>query len=135
MDFTVADSSPREHLAPENHRASGDWKAWNRQAHLDVPIQHTINILMSLHSIGYEICFATVRSDDGFDETIRWLEAHGLPANNLYMRVEGDHRDACCIKEELLGEISHEFNVLTVFDDDPKVVEHLRSLDYKVLQV
>ncbi|CAM0036958.1 polynucleotide kinase [Vibrio phage D164] len=132
MDFTLADPSPRDHLRPTDPTRTENWHEWNKHAELDIPIQHTVNVLMSLYALGFDICIATVRGEHGFDYTQDWLRQRGIPGEKLYMRVEGDTRPAHEVKEEIFSEISDNHNILAAFDDDPKVVAHLRSLGYKM---
>lgn len=58
------------------------------------------------------------------DQTLAWLKNHGINADHLYMRAEGDSRKDDIVKSELFDEhILGKYNVKFVVDDRKQVKE------------
>jgi hypothetical protein len=69
-------------------------------------------------------------------ETVAWLNRHGLDAVHLHMRPDGDYRPDDELKREIYEqEIRAGYLVTGVIDDRDKVVRMWRSLGLCVLQV
>jgi hypothetical protein len=54
--------------------------------------------------------------------TTRWLGQHGLPAERLVMRPDGDYRPAREYKVAELRRIARRDEIVVFVDDDPEVV-------------
>ena len=69
-------------------------------------------------------------------QTVRWLDAHEVPYNDLYMREPGDFRADQIVKEEIYRDIIEpRFNVIGVLDDRNKVVAMWRRIGLVCFQV
>lgn len=69
-------------------------------------------------------------------QTVRWLDAQGVPFDELHMREPGDFRPDEVVKEELYRErIEGRFRVLGVLDDRDKVVAMWRGIGLVCFQV
>lgn len=98
---------------------------------LDLPIEHTIEIVQLLKEQGYEIIFMSGRDACCATKTRLWLDKHtGITDSYLLMRNEGDNRKDTIVKKELFYRyINNNFNVHFVLDDRPCV---LRMWNYEV---
>jgi hypothetical protein len=113
-------------------RGPFDWKKVGLDD-VDVPMHH-VNRVMARD--GYEIILVSGRDASCRDETIWWLDDHGIHFDRLFMRPENDFRKDSIIKQEIYEtQIKDKYNVLIVFDDRDQVVETWRELGLKCAQV
>jgi hypothetical protein len=77
------------------------------------------------------------REDRWRAETERWLERHGIIADDLFMRRAGDRRKDTVVKREIYERhIAGRYTVRVVFDDRDQVVRLWRDdLDLPCFQV
>jgi predicted kinase len=69
-------------------------------------------------------------------QTLAWLDQHGIPYNELFMRSADDQRADDVMKRELYdNHIRGQYNVLGVIDDRPRVCRMWRELGLTVFQV
>jgi predicted secreted acid phosphatase len=133
IDGTVSDNAHRKHhldCEPKN------WTAFFDAQHLDPTHEAVVFLLKALWNAGEEIVFATGRDEKNRDVTANWLREHYIPFAGLYMRPEGDRRDDSIIKVEQLRRIEADgYEVALWFDDRQRVVDALRAVGVKVLQV
>lgn len=82
------------------------------------------------------IILVSGRSEEARAETVKWLDRHHVPYDNLYMRAQDDYRGDEIVKYEIYKtHIEPEYSVLGVFDDRNKVVDMWRNkLGLKVFQ-
>lgn len=79
----------------------------------------------------YRVVILTSCSDVAKSETLRWLDVHDVPGDNLVMRAVDDHRPDTEFKEAVLRKIGLE-RILCCFEDNFRVARHLRSLGLTV---
>jgi RNA ligase len=98
---------------------------------LNYSVSHTLQLLSKQVSI--IIC--TARSEDAEKKTKLWLKIHNINYERIYFRpyknCEPDH----IIKERMWRCINKEFNIIALYDDRTKVVNHARKLGLNVFQV
>lgn len=83
----------------------------------------------------FEIIFITGRPEKYFTATYAWLQQHDIPATNIKMRKDGDHRPSAIVKEEIyLKYIKEKYNVLFCVDDEKSVAEMWRKQGLVCLQ-
>lgn len=76
------------------------------------------------------------RDEECRGETIEWMNAAGVPYDELLMRPKGDYRKDKVVKKEIYeNHIAGKYNVMLVLDDRKQVVDMWRSLGLKCLQV
>ena len=132
VDGTIADSEHRLHYVTNGHR---DWTNWKKYWQDDKPIQPVIDIIRLGHSVGIKIVLCTAREDNCREETIKWLQIHDVPYDDLFMRDDYDTRPDDIIKFELLQEILRDgYEPLCVFDDRQCVVDMWRAQGLVCLQ-
>ena len=105
------------------------------KAHLDTVNEDVAEVIRVL-SVDNPMIYMSGRSDEHREVTERWLAAHGMVADHLYMRAAGDHRKDSIVKHELFDKhVRYEYNVRGVFDDRNQVVEMWRAIGLTVFQV
>lgn len=133
IDGTIADCSHRIHHIQGTPK---DWNAFFAGCKDDKPINHVIDLLVTLFDAGKDIVLVSGRSDQCRAATLDWLDRHGIPDFPLYMRKEGDHRDDSIIKLELLAQLRADgFDPVMAFDDRDRVVKAWRSAGIPCAQV
>ena len=129
IDGVVADVRPRLHHV---RRRPKDWEAFFAAASAD-PSHHEGIALVEALASDHEIVFLTGRPERLRDDTVAWLERHGLGHHRLAMRPEGDRRPAATVKVELLAGLARGRTVGVVVDDDPVVVAALDAAGYRTI--
>lgn len=130
LDGTLRDGAHRLHLLPkENLDRTESWDAFNLACRDDAPIWDNIHLLDMVSAVDNEnlILILTSCSDVAHDITMDWLLTNGVYFDGLIMRPRDDHRSDTEFKEAKLREIGLD-RILCCFDDNPRVVRHIRSL-------
>lgn len=99
IDGTIADLSHRLHHIAGEFDGQGmikpkDWPAFYAACSDDKPIQHVIDLMLTLHDADQQIIFVSGRSDECRKETLRWMHKLELPDRPIYMRTAGDQDDS-----------------------------------------
>lgn len=127
-DGTLSDGSHRLHLLPtKDLHLTESWSEFNRAAKDDAPISDTIAVVNGLWVSGFSVLILTGRSDEVEEESIEWLQRHGVKYDHMIMRRHDDNRKDTIIKQEVLEAIGLE-NIVCAFDDSPSVIPFFRSL-------
>ncbi|WP_074356435.1 phosphatase domain-containing protein [Mycobacteroides abscessus] len=112
------------------------------QVHTDTVDEQVRWLVNSMFRKGVMVLFVSGRDDICRDETVKWLEYHGILFDELHMRPTGakdangnklpDYR----VKYDLFNaNIRGKYNVRFVLDDRDQVVNLWRALGLKCLQV
>ena len=89
-----------------------------------------------LYAPDVSIIIVTGRSDKYKQQTLDWLEKHGIMFDELYMRKEGDHRRDYEVKKDILDILKQlKYDILCVFEDRDEVVQMYRENGVRCLQV
>lgn len=143
IDGTLANHSHRMHHIQKEPK---DWDAFFDACVDDKPIPHMLDLLQTLTtsvtdfdnqaSRDFEIVYVSGRSDSCQNATGVWLEKHGFPYGNLYMRKAGDHRPDYVVKGELLDQILADgYEPIMAFDDRTQCVKLWRARGIPCAQV
>ena len=108
-----------------------NWQAFFAAAPKDLPLQVGASFAREAAS-SHEIVYLTGRPERTRDDTLAWLRQHDLPNGELIMRGEGDRRPAVLTKTQALRKLAKTRHVELVVDDDPAVVESLRTAGFPV---
>ena len=85
---------------------------------------------------GRFVIICSGRSDVCREETEMWLQHHKINFDLLLMRKDGDFRKDTIVKKEIYNnQILNRFNVISVFDDRPSVVDGWKDLGLFVFDV
>lgn len=123
IDGVLADVRHRLHHL---RRTPPDWRRFFGGAGDDPPLAEGVALLRR-HAGNYPVAYVTGRPEFLRRVTRDWLTRHALPPGPLLMRRHGDHRPARIAKLELLVSLTAEAPIALVVDDDPDVVDTLRS--------
>lgn len=116
-------------LAYSPERSVYDYKKVDQ----DLPNKKLIEVLKRLN---LPVIILSGRESSCEHETIEWLEKNGVDWTMLEMRKEGDNREDSIVKEEMYNAIiKDQWNVLTVFDDRPRVIRMWKKLGLMVCDV
>lgn len=133
IDNTIANNDKRIHHL---HKEPKDWDAWHQEYHTDTPYWEIIDILNMARQNFISIVLCTGRDAKYKPETEKWLQEHKIIYDELFMRPEGDRREDCAVKRELLGKIRElGYNPVCVFEDRDRVVKMWREEGLRCLQV
>lgn len=107
-------------LANMGNRGPFDWE----QVYKD-DVNHIVAEQIEFHkSKGREILIVTGRDGVCKDQTIEWLEFHGIKWDEIFTRPENDFRKDTVIKKEIYeNQIKDKYNVLCVYDDRLQVLD------------
>lgn len=83
LDGTLADDRHRQHYAK-----ASNWEKYFAQENMmaDLPYGQCVELISGAKESGSEIGFLTARDERSREVTVRWLELHGFPTENLYMK-------------------------------------------------
>lgn len=123
VDGVLADVSHRlHHLRARPQR----WERFFRSADRD-PLLAEGAARLRAAAVDHDVLYLTGRPERTRGLTERWLAVHGLPAAQLIMRPDDDHRPARFMKREVLRGLAVTRTVASVLDDDPAVVAALEA--------
>lgn len=95
-----------------------------------------LNPVVAGIAAAHELVLCSGRMETFRAETERWLAAHGIAYEALFMRADGDLRKDSVVKRELFDKhIRGHWNIRFVLDDRNQVVDMWRSLGLVCLQV
>lgn len=111
-----------------------DWYDWTKVEDDDV-VDAVANVAGALYG-NVDVIIFSGRDESSRDATERWLDKHGIPYNEMYMRPDNDKRPDNIVKMEMFDwNIRHKYNVLGVFDDRPQVVRAWMKIGVPVFHV
>jgi len=123
IDGVVADVSHRLHLLDGHPRR---WEDFFAAAATDPPLAEGVALVRGLPA-EHGLCWLTGRPERNRELTERWLIEQGLPDRPLLMRADRDHRPAREAKRAHLRALRRTHRIALVVDDDPAVVEMVRT--------
>lgn len=129
LDGVVADVRHRLHHI---ERRPKDWDAFFDAAPDDPPHPEGLAVVQRLEE-DHEVVYLTGRPERCRDDTLRWLDEHGIGGHELLMRTGRDRRPAAQVKVEVLRRRSRDRTVGIVVDDDDRVVAAMRKAGFPVL--
>lgn len=97
-----------------------------------------LDIIIGEHGRGTKviICSGREGTEKCRQDTITWLQKHGVPMDEFFMRPAGDMRKDSLVKREIFeSKIRNKYRVLYCLDDRTQVVDAYRDLGLKVFQV
>ena len=120
IDGVLADVRHRLHFLDSRPR---DWDAFFAAVAADGVLPEGVAAVRDALADGLGIAYLTGRPERCRADTVRWLEAHGLPEAELVMRPDTDRRPARLFKVAALRRLSARAAVAFLMDDDPEVVD------------
>lgn len=108
---------------------------WHRVIE-DEPIEAVVRLVQLLAKDGNRILITSGRDEVAREDTAFWLEAAGVPFDELFMRPAGDSRRDVVIKQEIFDrEIRHSYHVRGVLDDRLQVARLWYALGLPLFRV
>lgn len=132
LDGTLADIT---HRLPFIKKEKPDWQSFTRASEFDKPHNDIIELAQLYYNVGYIIIICSGRTDDVMDSTVKWLEDHNVPFDELHMRRVGDYRKDSTIKSEMLFDLKIRYEIKLSVDDRSSMVEFWREQGIRCLQV
>ena len=126
LDGVVADVRHRLHHLQGRRK---DWAAFFAAASEDPVHPEGLAVVETL-SRDHEVVFVTGRPSNLHDNTVRWLDEHGLGGRRVVMRPDGDRRPAAVAKLDLLTALANGRRIGIVVDDDAAVLDAMRRAGY-----
>lgn len=121
-------------LAIRKARSPYDWDRVGEDSP-NYPIIH-IASLLSQDKYSDGIFLISGRDISCKEETLAWMDKHGIIYREILMRPKKDFRPDEIVKQELYEKyIKGKYEVLAVFDDRSKVVDMWRNIGLTCLQV
>jgi hypothetical protein len=114
-------------------RRPKDWDGFFGAAPQDKLLPEGAAVVGELVARGHTVVWVTGRPERCRRDTLRWLSEQGLPAGELHMRGDDDHRPARQTKLQITRRLSRTGRVAVVVDDDDAVVRTLREAGFEVL--
>lgn len=109
-----------------------DWVAFFDAAPADPPLSDGVTLAHELAAT-HEVVYLTGRPERCRQDTLAWLQLHGLPIGRLLMRRDDDRRPARFTKVETLRRLQGERPVATMVDDDERVVDAVRAAGFTIV--
>jgi phosphoserine phosphatase len=122
LDGTLADIEDYEAL----HKIDSDeFRVAARHAEA---YPHIVALAKEARAKGRDVIILTARSAHYRDDTKKWLHAHDVPYDQLFMRPIDNHEKDKKVKKEILKEnVLPNFEVKKAYDDKKKNVKMFRS--------
>jgi len=132
IDGTLSNGDHRLHHIKKDPK---DWRAYFAECYDDEPIEHICELARVLGT-HLAVVYASGRSDECQDATVRWLIKHGLPPGPVYMRAAGNHEGDDILKPKMLERMRADgYEPVMAFDDRDRVVAAWRGAGVPCAQV
>lgn len=134
LDGTLCNIEHRLHFIKDGKK---DWAAFFRACVDDEPVWPLITLVRAMPD-DWTIEVWSGRSDEVREQTLEWLNKHGLGYSyieTLRMRTAGDHRVDNIVKGEWFDALAPEERPTLAFDDRQQVVDMWRSRGVLCCQV
>jgi phosphoglycolate phosphatase-like HAD superfamily hydrolase len=109
-----------------------DWRAFFAAAADDPVLEEGRRVVAALAEV-HDVVYLSGRPEYCRDDTIAWLQRHGLPEAPIHLRPWGDHRPARDLKVALLRDLAREREIAVLVDDDVLVCDAARAAGFDVL--
>ena len=130
IDGVLADVGHRLHHI---ERRPKDWDAFFAAAVDDPVLPEGLAVVQRL-ATEHVIVFVTGRPERCRQDTLDWFARFEIPAGELLMRRDRDHRPARQVKLGIVRGLAEQGTVDVIVDDDPAVCRTLRAAGFPVLE-
>ncbi|UER54433.1 hypothetical protein HJG43_07665 [Kineosporiaceae bacterium SCSIO 59966] len=124
LDGVLADTRHRMHYLTGRRK---DWDGFFAAA-VDDPV-HPEGLAVAREALarGSTVVYLSGRPEHLRRDTVDWLRSVDAPDGELLLRPEGDRRPARLVKVEALRRLADRYRLDVLVDDDPDVVDAVRS--------
>jgi predicted kinase/phosphoglycolate phosphatase-like HAD superfamily hydrolase len=123
-DGTLVDVSALTHLVRGSYR---DFDRFHRSSLWSPPNQEVVDLAKEAADRGFKVIVVTAREELYRDVTQSWMDKHGVPYENIFMRGMGDRRPDHIAKRQMFEEINKHYDVVHFVDDRHDIAEVWRS--------
>lgn len=118
-DSCLADTRHRWHLVPKDGPA--DWEAYSLACGDDTPLPGTVTLARLLYP-AHLVHVCSGSNDSSREVTLRWMDLHRIPYDEVYQRPAGDRRPNWQLKAEYVRRLqSLGLEVVLFVEDHPEV--------------
>jgi hypothetical protein len=100
----------------------GSFDAFHRATVNCLPIPWVLLAAQQAHEDGLAVLVGTGMNEAYRRQTDWWFADHGLYADDLCMRPDGDYRKDFIVKREMLILWRQSYNIIKAYDDNPAVI-------------
>lgn len=129
LDATLSDARHRLHFIEQRPK---NWEAFFAGSKDDPPLEEGLAVAASLAE-EHKIVYVTGRPERIRQDTERWLEKHGLPPGQVYMRADSDRRPSAVTKMALYRKLAAKRRIAVIVDDDPSVCRSAQKAGFTVM--
>ena len=129
VDGVLADVRHRLHHVRSRPK---NWRAFFAAAPQDPPLPEGIEVARRLAEV-CEVVYLSGRPEQCRRDTLAWFERHGVPAGELHLRPQKDHRPASEVKLAALRRLQQRAPVSVLVDDDLEVLQAAQEAGFDVL--
>jgi phosphoglycolate phosphatase-like HAD superfamily hydrolase len=138
IDGTLANTDHRIHHIKPVEGQKKSWGSFFREAYKDKPYDHVLIINQMVASWGVleadKIVVMTARPEDRKEDTIVWLEEHGVKYDMLFMRPVNERKPDYEVKRDLYREhLKDSYEIVCAFEDRLQVAKMWREEGIPVL--
>jgi hypothetical protein len=130
IDGVLADVGHRLHHI---ERRPKDWDGFFAAAVDDPVLPEGLAVVRRL-AVDHAIVYVTGRPERCRRDTVDWFARFDIPAGDLLMRRDRDHRPARQVKLGIVRSLAEQGTVDVVVDDDAAVCRTLRAAGFPVLE-
>jgi hypothetical protein len=128
IDHTISDAAWRDPLI-------GQWDEYYREQAYDRPIEFVVNLVRAL-SAKREIVAVTARPVKYLLATIRWMNEHEIPVEEVFMRPLDNYETSPEVKCRIVRETFPDLSLIDfILEDRDDCVAAYRQMGLNVLQV
>ena len=147
LDGTLCLTCKRHHFLRSQPK---NWAAFFDGIPFDTVNEPVFETVRSLYKTGHNVILCSARNEEHREATRQWLMKYKIyhydeqrmgrtPKilyNKLYMRPDGDHRNDCVLKKEILDTMKEDgYNPQLAIDDRDRVVKMWRDNGVPCFQV
>jgi hypothetical protein len=129
IDGVLADVRHRLHHVAARPK---DWPAFFAAAPHDPLLEEGARVAHALAGV-HDVAYLSGRPEACRDDTVAWLDRHGLPAGELTLRPRDDRRPSRFFKVDALRLLARSRSIAGLVDDDPQGGEAARAAGFDVL--
>lgn len=135
IDGTLANTEHRLHHIKPPQGGKKNWGSFFREAYKDQPYEHVRTISHLVYALGaFSVIVLTARPEDRREDTVAWLQEHGIKYDMLLMRPVGEYKPDFEVKRDLyLEHLKDKYKIICAFEDRLQVAKMWRKEGVPVL--
>lgn len=122
LDGTLADTRTITHFVNKDEKGRRNFDMFHRSSLFVPPNEDVVKILKNAQAEGYAVLITTARGEDYKEVSQKWLHENGIEFDNYYCRKRGDSRPDYVVKDEMFHEISKDYDLLHMVDDNIQAI-------------